>query len=173
MSLFIGNVSKKVTQQEFEEAFKSFGNCKIDLRVPFITLRKDMPSYSSRVRDVRNRPGRHSKILTSADFASISSGRRIQDDSMKIKALKMTVFVGKEAILEKEVGGRRIVSSVAHHPMRNVTHQPTLTMMTISRPSFQSHQETLSICTDNQTHQKTTRKARRRINDGTLGTACG
>lgn len=33
MSLFIGNVSKKVTHQEFEEAFKSFGNCKIDLRV--------------------------------------------------------------------------------------------------------------------------------------------
>jgi hypothetical protein len=33
MSLFIGNVSKKVTLQEFEDAFKGFGNCKIDLRV--------------------------------------------------------------------------------------------------------------------------------------------
>ena len=33
MSLFIGNVSKKVTLQEFEESFKSFGSCKIDLRV--------------------------------------------------------------------------------------------------------------------------------------------
>lgn len=33
MSIFIGNVSKKVTLQEFEDAFKAYGNCKIDLRV--------------------------------------------------------------------------------------------------------------------------------------------
>lgn len=33
MSLFVGNVSKKVTQKEFEDAFKSYGPCKVDLRV--------------------------------------------------------------------------------------------------------------------------------------------
>lgn len=66
MSLFIGNVSKKVTHQEFEDAFKSFGNCKIDLRVYPYLSRNDMPSCNSRVKDVQRRPGRHFKIQTSA-----------------------------------------------------------------------------------------------------------
>lgn len=33
MSLFVGNVSKKVTQKQFEDAFKTYGPCKVDLRV--------------------------------------------------------------------------------------------------------------------------------------------
>lgn len=33
MSLFVGNVSKKVRDKEFEDAFKSHGPCKVDLRV--------------------------------------------------------------------------------------------------------------------------------------------
>jgi RNA recognition motif-containing protein len=56
MSLFIGNVSKKVTAQEFEAAFRSYGNCKIDLRVLIYQTRKDMHLYSTTVRDVQKRP---------------------------------------------------------------------------------------------------------------------
>ena len=33
MSLFVGNVSKNVSQREFEDEFKSFGSCRVDLRV--------------------------------------------------------------------------------------------------------------------------------------------
>ena len=32
MSLFVGNISKKVSRNEFEATFKKFGRCKIDLR---------------------------------------------------------------------------------------------------------------------------------------------
>jgi hypothetical protein len=62
MSLFIGNVSKKVTAQEFEAAFKSYGNCKIDLRVLINLLRKDMPLYNMTVRDVQRRQNNRYKI---------------------------------------------------------------------------------------------------------------
>lgn len=33
MSLFIGNISKRVTASQFEQAFKTHGRCKVDLRV--------------------------------------------------------------------------------------------------------------------------------------------
>lgn len=36
MSLFVGNVSKHVSNRELEALFKKFGKCKIDLRVFFI-----------------------------------------------------------------------------------------------------------------------------------------
>jgi RNA recognition motif-containing protein len=144
MSLFIGNVSKKVTQQEFEEAFKSFGNCKIDLRVPSKPPRNVMHSCSSRVRDAENRRDWRSKTPTSAAFALISSGQRTQDGLMKIKVRKMIAFAGGEATLAKEVGAKRTVSSAAHPPSKNAMHQHTRTTMTISRLSSQSHQETLS-----------------------------
>lgn len=36
MSLFVGNVSKKVTQREFEDAFKNYGPCRVDLRVKYL-----------------------------------------------------------------------------------------------------------------------------------------
>lgn len=32
MSLFIGNISKKVTKKQFEDTFRSYGRCRIDLR---------------------------------------------------------------------------------------------------------------------------------------------
>lgn len=144
MSLFIGNVSKKVTQQEFEEAFKSFGNCKIDLRVTSYTLRNAMLSCSSRVRDAENRPDWHSKTPTLAVFVSISSGRRIQDGLMKTKARKMIVFAEDEATLVSVVGARKTVFSVVHPLSKNATHLHSRTTKTTLRLSFQSHQETLS-----------------------------
>jgi len=67
MSLFIGNVSKKVTAQEFEAAFKSYGNCKIDLRVIVNLSRKDTLLYNMTVRDVQKRQNNHYKIQILAD----------------------------------------------------------------------------------------------------------
>lgn len=67
MSLFIGNVSKKVTAQEFEAAFKSYGNCKIDLRVPIYLSRKDMLLCNMIVRDAQRRLNNRYKIQILAD----------------------------------------------------------------------------------------------------------
>lgn len=58
MSLFIGNVSKKVTAQEFEDAFRSYGNCKIDLRVIIVPIRNGMLSSSMRASAALNRPNK-------------------------------------------------------------------------------------------------------------------
>ncbi len=33
MSLFVGNVSKNVTEKEIDHVFREFGPCKIDFRV--------------------------------------------------------------------------------------------------------------------------------------------
>lgn len=33
MSLFVGNISKKVSKKQFEDTFKEFGRCRIDFRV--------------------------------------------------------------------------------------------------------------------------------------------
>lgn len=35
MSLFVGNISKYADKKEFENDFKNFGECKIDMRVIF------------------------------------------------------------------------------------------------------------------------------------------
>lgn len=131
-----------------------------------------MPSCSSRVRDALNRPDRRSKTPTLAAFVSISSGPRIQDGLTKTKAPKMTAFVEEEATLVSAVGERKIVSSVVHLLSKSATRLHTRTMKTTLRLLYQSHQETLSTCVLNQTHQKTAWKARRRIDDRTLGQAC-
>jgi RNA recognition motif-containing protein len=66
MSLFIGNVSKKVTSTEFEDAFKGFGNCKIDLRVNLFSRRNATLSCSMIVSDVLRRPRIRCRMSTSA-----------------------------------------------------------------------------------------------------------
>jgi len=33
MSLFVGNISKRVTVPQFEQTFRNFGRCRVDLRV--------------------------------------------------------------------------------------------------------------------------------------------
>lgn len=62
MSLFIGNVSKKVTSQEFEDAFKSHGNCKIDLRVHILQIRNDMLLFNMTANDALSKPNKLSKM---------------------------------------------------------------------------------------------------------------
>lgn len=83
MSLFIGNVSKKVTAQKFEDAFKSYGNCKIDLRVISKLSRKDMHLFNTIVRDALKKRNRLSKIPILVDSDSISNGLKTQEGSTK------------------------------------------------------------------------------------------
>lgn len=40
MSLFVGNISKRVTVPQFEQAFRNFGRCRVDLRVCHPTSEK-------------------------------------------------------------------------------------------------------------------------------------
>ena len=67
MSLFVGNVSKKVSMQEFENAFKFYGTCKIDLRVTSDTYRKVLPLFNLRVRDALKRLNKLYRMKTSVD----------------------------------------------------------------------------------------------------------
>jgi RNA recognition motif. len=42
MSLFVGNVSRNVSEKDLEKAFSKYGDCKLELRViPSRRLRKD------------------------------------------------------------------------------------------------------------------------------------
>lgn len=146
MSLFIGNVSKKVTHQEFEDAFKSFGNCKIDLRVRPHPCRNDTPSCSSRVSAVQSRLGRHSRIPTSADSDSTLSGPRTQAGSTKTRNPRMIVGVGVAATLASEVGGRKTACSVVLLLSRSGTRPLTPITRTTFKPLYQSPPETQSRC---------------------------
>jgi RNA recognition motif-containing protein len=136
MSLFIGNVSKKVTHQEFEDAFKGFGNCKIDLRVASSSPRSDTPSCSSRVSGVRSRPGRHCKTPTLADFASTSSGPRIQEGLTRTRDPKTNASIDAEVTSENAAGARKIASFAARLPLKKDTlpHTP-ITKMTSKHSS--------------------------------------
>jgi hypothetical protein len=135
MSLFIGNVSKKVTHQEFEDAFKSFGNCKIDLRVRHFLCRKDMHLYSTRVRDVLRRLGSPYRIPTSVVFDSTSSGPRTREGSMKTRGPR-TIALAGEATLEKEAGERKTEILEDRVLSKSDMPQPTRKMKTTSRPLF-------------------------------------
>lgn len=63
---------------------------------------------------------------------------------MRIKALKMIVFVEDEATPVNVVGGKKIVSSVVHLLSKNAMHLHTRTTKMTLRLLFPSRQETLS-----------------------------
>ena len=83
MSLFIGNVSKKVTSQEFEDAFKSHGNCKIDLRVHILQIRNDMLLFNMTANDALSKPNKLSKMSILVGWGLTFNGQRIQEDLTK------------------------------------------------------------------------------------------
>ena len=124
MSLFIGNVSKKVTNQEFEDAFKSYGNCKIDLRVPPPLPRKDTPSSSTTASGAHNKPSSPFKTPTSAACGSTSSGPKTQAGSTKTTDPKTTGSAESAATRESRPGRRSSAFSEGHPPT-NARHPTT------------------------------------------------
>ncbi len=137
MSLFIGNVSKKVTAQEFEDAFKSYGNCKIDLRVRTSPYRKDTPSCNMTASVAHSRPNSLSRTQISAGCDSTSSGPKTQVGSTRTTVSKTTVFAESAATPATRAGKKKSDISEGRLPT-SARPPPTLKMRlrsTVSSPS--------------------------------------
>jgi len=125
MSLFIGNVSKKVTSQEFEDAFKGYGNCKIDLRVLTLLSRKDTLLCSMIARDALNRQSKPYKIPILVACAWTLSGPKTQEGSTRTTNPKTTAIAEKEAT-QGIRAGRNSRGTSEDHRLLNVELQPIL-----------------------------------------------